>query len=223
MQLQYQPPFLLHDFAKPCGKQTADNKSTYALFECFCGETFFACTGSVQKGHTRSCGCLRNTLMDKKSTTHGLSNHPLYNIWNAMMNRTNNIKNKRFSSYGGRGIKVCARWLNISNFIEDMYPSYCVGLSLDRIDNDGNYEPSNCRWTSSEVQNRNRRVRMSNNTSGYRGVTWDKRNNKWSASIGVNKKVIRIGRFDTAISAAIAYDNYVIRHNLEHTINNVGI
>jgi hypothetical protein len=140
-----------------------------------------------------------------------------------MMNRTNNIKNKRFSSYGGRGIKVCERWINVASFIDDMYPYYYIGLSLDRIDNDGDYEPENCRWTSNEIQNRNRRVIMSNNTSGYRGVTLDKISNKWSASIGVNKKVIRIGRFDTAISAAIAYDNYVISHNLEHTINNVGV
>jgi hypothetical protein len=219
----YKVPLLIQDFENPYGKQTAKNKSNFALYKCFCGNQFSACTRSVQKGHVYSCGCLRDALMARKSTTHGLSSHPLYNIWNAMMNRTNNIKNKRFSSYGGRGIKVCERWINVASFIDDMYPYYYIGLSLDRIDNDGDYEPENCRWTSNEIQNRNRRVIMSNNTSGYRGVTLDKISNKWSASIGVNKKVIRIGRFDTAISAAIAYDNYVISHNLEHTINNVGV
>jgi hypothetical protein len=217
MQLQHNAPFLLHDFATPCGKQTADNKSTYALFECFCGKTFFACTRSVQKGHTRSCGCIN------ESSTFGYSSHILYKTWLGIINRTTNPKHKSFANYGARGITVCDEWKDISNFITDMYPSYEVGLTIDRIDNDGNYEPSNCRWTTKSVQSMNTRVIRSNNTSGYRGVSWNKQCKKWIAVIVVYGKRIHLGSFDNALEAAMEYDYYIISNNLDYTINNVGI
>jgi hypothetical protein len=223
MQLQYKPPLLIQQSTIPCGKQTAKNKSFKAIFECFCGEHFFACTKSVQNGRTYSCGCLQEPLTSEYPMTKGLSQHPICRIWSSMMSRVHNPNNHKYPIYGARGIRVCVRWMNIDNFIKDMYPTYDPSLSLDRIDNNGNYEPSNCRWTTKSVQARNKRLIQSNNKSGYRGVTWDKRNNKWRASIGVDGKAINLGRYITALEAAIAYDNYVIRHNLEHTINNVGV
>lgn len=91
------------------------------------------------------------------------SKHPLYTRWAGMIHRCNNVKNKR---YGGRGISVCERWLIFENFIEDMMPTFKSKLSLDRIDNNGNYEKSNCRWTNREIQNMNtqRSFNVSNET-----------------------------------------------------------
>ncbi len=135
------------------------------------------------------------------------------------MQRCHNPNSTKYKDYGGRGIDVCERWKDIKNFIDDMYPSYQEGLTIDRIDVNGNYEPSNCRWVEDVVQKRNTRKLQKNNTSGYRGVYFDKYANKWSVIIGVNKKKIKIGYFKTAEEGARAYDKYVIVNNLEHPTN----
>ena len=152
-------------------------------------------------------------------TRHGKRYHPIYMVWRDIKNRTGNKNSNDFKYYGQRGIKVCDRWLDINNFIEDMYPSYENGLTLDRIDVNGNYEPNNCRWTNRNIQARNTRALRSDNTSGYRGVSFHKRDNNWQAKIAVNSKDIHIGCFNTAIEAGYAYDKYVVCNMLEHTTN----
>ena len=107
----------------------------------------------------------------------------------------------------------------VENFIEDMSLTYKQGLSLDREDNDGNYEPSNCRWVSMTTQAQNTRILRSTNTSGFRGVTKKKENNKFRARIEVATKSIHLGYFETALEAAKVYDKYIIDNNLEHTKN----
>lgn len=152
-------------------------------------------------------------------TTHGLWNHRLYYTWKSMKRRVFDAKYKAYKQYGGRGITICERWLDVKNFIDDMYPSYQEGLELDRIDNDGNYEPSNCRWATRSIQCRNTKLLMSTNKSGYRGVYFNKRENRFLTNITINNKLIYIGRYKTAQEAGIAYDKYVIENNLEHTTN----
>jgi hypothetical protein len=216
------PPLLLKDLGLKYPTENSNYKKQFGIYLCHCGNEFETNTASVKSGHTKSCGCTRYENARKASTKHNLTHHPLYNIWNAMINRTTNSTHQSFSNYGGRGIKVCERWINVANFIDDMYPSYIDGLTIDRIDNNKGYDPSNCRWATKSIQSQNTRVIRTNNTSGYRGVTWNKLAKKWKATISVSNKSIYLGYFNSSIEAAKEYDKYVISHRLDHIINGVA-
>ena len=202
-------PKLIGETWRKYPTETSTQKSTYGLFECqYCGKEFETQISNIKSGHTKSCGC--------QKYKHGLTRHRLFKTWCGLVDRCNNIKNPRYRDYGGRGIKVCPRWLDIVNFIEDMMPTYVEGLTLDRININGNYEPSNCRWASATTQQRNTKHLQVNNTSGYRGVVYSKAAKKWSSIIKINYKSIYLGLFDTAVEAAKAYEMYVRLNNLEH-------
>lgn len=203
---------LLKDLGMLYPNENSKNKYRYGIYKCFCGSEFKANTIDLKRGKIGSCGC-------NKNTTHNLTHHRLYGTWNLMINRCKNSKLINFKDYGGKGVTVCKRWENIINFIEDMYPTFKEGLTLDRENPNGNYEPNNCRWTTKTVQSRNTRRLQSNNTSGYRGVNFDKKTQKWRVLIMVSNKSIYLGLFDNPIDGAKAYDNYVIINKLEHTIN----
>lgn len=203
---------LLEDLGMLYPNKHSKTKRRHGIYLCHCGNKFKVRSESIRTGNTKSCGCSINK-------THGMTKHRLYSVWHGMKQRCYNENDKRYMDWGGRGIKICDLWHNVENFIIDMYPSFKEGLSIDRIDYDGNYEKSNCRWATREIQARNTRKLQSNNTSGYRGVTWHERDNKFGVSISVNNKSKWLGYFNTALEGAKAYDKYVIDNDLEHTKN----
>ena len=122
---------------------------------CDCGKETVASGEDLKSGNTASCGCLWQSLGDR-TRKHGRSRTSVHNRWKEMHQRCRNPKHKRFADYGGRGIQVCERWHDFTNFLADMGEPP-PGLTLDRKDNDGNYEPGNCRWATDTEQRSNKR------------------------------------------------------------------
>lgn len=127
------------------------------LFKCDCGKEVIRQIKEVKRGKVKSCGCGVINGIKRANTTHGMTNSRLYNIYRGMIDRCNNKKQTGYKNYGGRGIKVCDEWLSsFESFYEwAINNGYSEELSIDRINNDGNYEPSNCRWADSYTQQNN--------------------------------------------------------------------
>lgn len=164
-------------------RQSGNRKSGESIWECRCecGNTAHVTSSKLRKGHTNSCGCNRGELHG-----HNFKNSPEYRAWNGMKRRCYWKKHKDYSRYGGRGIVVCERWMNsFTTFLEDMGLRPSSKHSLDRIDVNGNYEPSNCRWATDVEQSNNRH---SNVVIEFNGES--KTATEWARHLGMPDDVI---------------------------------
>ncbi|HEX5345971.1 MAG TPA: hypothetical protein VFW64_02545 [Pseudonocardiaceae bacterium] len=130
---------------------------------CDCGAVFRVALGNLASGNTTSCGCLQRERVVEtghRNTTHGVTSHPHYQRWSNMIGRCGDPSRPDYKRYGGRGIRVCGEWRDVTAFVAylDNVLGPCPdGCSLDRIDNNGNYEPGNVRWATASQQRKNQR------------------------------------------------------------------
>lgn len=174
---------------------------------CDCGNEKLVLSQNLRNGHVQSCGCLSSEKKRERFITynasigreiHGETLTRLYKIYIGIKSRCCDKNHRTFSQYGGRGISICAEWLDSYITFRDwsIANGYSDKLSIDRIDPDGDYSPQNCRWASSSTQNYNKR-RLARNTSGHVGVSYNKKEGKYVAYISKDHKLHWLGTFET--------------------------
>lgn len=163
----------------------APNKALLWVCHCDCGNTTVASNSNLLSGRIVSCGCYYKETRGKTHRIHGMYQSRAYQIWGAMRARCTNPGSPSWKHYGGRGIQVCTRWNTFENFYADMGDPP-AGLSIDRIDNNGDYEPSNCRWATTHEQSRNRRDNIYLECNGIRQTFID-----WANSLGLSDASLR--------------------------------
>lgn len=151
------------------------------LCRCSCGTEITVHGSSLTTGNTKSCGCYRR----KQRAKQKVSGSRTYRIWQAMLNRCRHHKHPLWHRYGGRGISVCKRWHSYEKFFQDMgkVPN---GMSIDRIDNDGDYAPQNCRWATRHEQSRNMTTNRWLELNGKRQILAD-----WAKELGMDQSSLR--------------------------------
>ncbi len=166
---------------------------------CSCGKDRVVRSSRLKSGETKSCGCWAREMRPKMTTTHGQSHGREYSSWCAMTERCGRPRTHAYDRYGGRGIKVCDRWLSFENFFADMGPRP-PNHSLDRINKNGNYEPGNCRWASHKQQARNT---SGNRLLDFRGEK--KTAMEWSEILGLPWTAIyqRVGKLGWSTERAL--------------------
>jgi lambda repressor-like predicted transcriptional regulator len=173
-------------------KYVGNQKRLHWKCQCDCGTIREVVSGRLCRGASKSCGCLALEILKSGifSKKHGMWNTRIWNIWKGMHNRCKRTYLNGYHNYGGRGIKVCDRWKKFENFLADMGDTYEDGLTIDRKDNDGNYEHGNCHWITHRQQQRNRR---NNHNLTFEGKT--QCITAWAEEIGIKASTL-ISRID---------------------------
>ena len=164
--------------------------NTEWLCLCTCGNKVVVKGHKLLSGNNKSCGCLKRSVLGDATRTHGKANSRItgyssraYGVWQAMRDRCSNSNRKEYYRYGGRGIKVCKRWEKFENFLADMGEP-AKGMTLDRINNDGDYKPSNCKWATRKEQVYNstkiRYIKINNTTKSL---------NEWLTYFKISKGI----------------------------------
>lgn len=176
--------------------QTPGTYKYFAVCACDCGQTCVQRFDNLKEEKVVSCGCYR---LDRV-TKHGLTKSIHLCRWSAMMRRCYNTKDRRYADYGGRGVKVCERWHDVSVFVLELPEGYFEGAEIDRINNDGDYEPGNVKWSTPKQNSRNRR---SNKPLTLNGVTLSQR--EWAEKLGVDDRLIssRINNLGWSVERAL--------------------
>jgi hypothetical protein len=190
----------------------------FGVFECECGKSKEIIINSVKYGKQVSCGCARN--LTKNAYKHGLSYHRLCTIYSMMNTRCFNKNYPKYCDYGGRGIIVCEEWKNdiMAFYNWAINNGYKEGLAIDRIDNNGNYEPSNCQWiTQAENNAIGKRRQFAQSKIKYNGVSHN--GISFVVNIGVDNKLIYLGSFKTIEEAVEARINAEIKYLGEQKTN----
>lgn len=171
------------------------------LCVCECGTEREVCGASLLRGVSVSCGCHQKEVVTKMNIKHGMVGTTEYGSWQNMMNRCYNKSGQNWELYGGRGIKVCDRWHDFSNFYEDMGQKPDGKNSIDRIDVNGDYEPSNCRWADQTEQMNNMRR---NRIETYKGESMTV--SQLARKYGIKPSVLsgRLNRYNKTIEEALA-------------------
>lgn len=162
----------------------------WLVLKCHCGKKFEVLKGSVLAGKTRSCGCYHDRVakerINKHNTKHGMTRTPEYSAWQAMLSRCNYKNNISYKYYGGRGIKVCDEWAkDFLAFYEHVGPRPTDRHSIDKIDNNGDYEPGNVRWATPKVQNNNKRTNRIIEVNGVK-----KSLSLWAEHMGLSSETL---------------------------------
>lgn len=169
------------------GRMTCIGKHLLWWLRCDCGDIRKTSAANFKYGRSFSCGCQKASSLSKAHTTHGMSTSTEFKSWSSLKRRCLNETSQDWGNYGGRGIKVCDRWIeSFENFLEDMGRKPSPSHSIDRIDNNGNYEPSNCRWATTSQQIGNTRLSNIVEYNGKRQCV-----SEWEKELGFASQVLR--------------------------------
>ncbi len=221
------------------GKINKKEKKMEPLRKCKCGLEAYTeddlelFTKGISSKYGRTNECKRcygikykgKYLNPRKIITemHGETGTRLHRIWTKMRTRCMNPKGDASKYYYDKGITVCPEWDSYLAFKKwSLNNGYEETLTIDRKNGNSGYEPTNCRWVNKSIQAANTKIR-SDNSSGFRGVSWHEGDKKWRARVNYEGKTHYIGNFDSKINAAIEYNNFIIENELPHTLNIINL